>query len=235
MGSKLFSRSEINPNLDKKVRFDKGDFMARLWAHFGAPEPADGGFTYALRDRESGHELTAYSGPSGPSYGGDHRKRDQLRPVVEALEALLSATEPVDCEMRYTAEIDYGGDQRVFGWKDGRSFDKSIDRRTPPKQAKSYEDCVAIAKEYESGYGAEAGWQQCLDAVLPEAPESVDWKGGHYEEPLGFTLEQGRPVLLYIGESGSPENVPLEAIPWKLTPLAQLWVESFLQWNWKKK
>jgi hypothetical protein len=226
MGSKLFGRHEVSPTLERRAALDKGDFLARLWAHFGAPEPADGGFHYSLRDRESGHELTAYSGPSGPSYGGDHRKREQLRPVIEALEALLTATQPVECELRYTADIDYGGGEHLFGWKDGRSFERSIDKRTPPKKAKTYEDCVAIAKEYESGYGAEAGWQQCIDQILPEAPESVDWNGDHYAEPLGFTIEDGRPFLLYIGASGSPENVPLEAIPWKLPPVARLWLDS---------
>src|SRR5687767_10319006 len=115
LGAKLFSRSDVNPALDMRDALDLGAFLGRLWAHFGPAKPSDDGFTYYLRDRETGIAFSAYSGASGPSYGGDDADEDILRPAIVELEKLLAKTKPVDCQIAYTLDIDYGGAQCVVG------------------------------------------------------------------------------------------------------------------------
>lgn len=89
-------------------------------------DPRDDGFYYDLRDRETGRGFSAYSGASGPSYGGPIHGGDALRPVLEDFERLLDATEPVDCELTYSADDEYGGGKRVVGYRDGKSFDRAV-------------------------------------------------------------------------------------------------------------
>jgi hypothetical protein len=123
LGSKLFTRRDVNSRLTVDRAMDRGAFLGRLWAHFGPPSSRHGGFEYHLRDRETNLDFIAYSGPHGPSYAGDPEQRHVLLRVFEALDQLLEDTKPVDCAMEYAAELDYGGGKWVIGCKDGRSFD----------------------------------------------------------------------------------------------------------------
>jgi hypothetical protein len=122
---KLFGRDDVNPRLDFATAMDAGAFLARLWALFGPPTAVDGGFEYGLVDRETGLGFSAYSGASGPSYGGPIGGDASLRPVLEAFERLLDETPPMECEMSYAADDEYGGGRRVVGFRDGRSFDRA--------------------------------------------------------------------------------------------------------------
>jgi hypothetical protein len=131
MGCKLCGRRQVNPRLDFKTAMDPGAFLARLWALFGAASREDDGFIYELSDRQSGLEFSAYSGPSGPSYGGDHQQLAELRPVLEDFERLLEATEPVDCEHVFRAGLEDGGGEIAIGWREGRSFERSVRRPHP--------------------------------------------------------------------------------------------------------
>jgi hypothetical protein len=119
---------------------ERADFLARLWALFGEPDPADGGFSYAIRDRETGLEFEAYSGASGPSYGADHRPA--YGPVLDAFDALLDATEPAECELRVGVEAEYGGGFARLGCKNGKLFDRS-----EPLSAKELHRRVIAAKK----------------------------------------------------------------------------------------
>jgi hypothetical protein len=132
LGSKLFHRRDVNSRLTIDRAVDRGEFLAKLWAHFGPPSPRDGGFEYFVRDPETNLVFTAYSGPRGPSYGGDAEQRFALRRVLEAFEEVLEQTKPVDCAIEYVADREYGGGKWVQGWKDGRSFDVP-DRRNRPR------------------------------------------------------------------------------------------------------
>jgi hypothetical protein len=123
LGSKLFTRRDVNARLTADRAMDRGEFLGRLWAQFGPASTRHGGFEYYLRDRETNLDFIAYSGPHGPTYGGDPEQRHLLLRVVEAFEELLEHTKPVDCAMEYVAEADYGGGKWVVGCKDGRSFD----------------------------------------------------------------------------------------------------------------
>ena len=123
LGSKLFSRRDVNSRLTIDRAMDRGEFLARLWAHFGPAAPRQGGFEYYVRDQETNLDFVAYVGPRGPSYGGDLEHRFALRAVIEAFEEMLEYTKPIDCAMEYTAESDYGGGTWVIGCKEGRSFD----------------------------------------------------------------------------------------------------------------
>ena len=123
LGSKLFTRRDVNARLTVDRAMDRGVFLARRWALFGPAVARHGGFEYHLRDRETNLDFIAYSGPHGPTYGGDPEQRHLLLRVVEALDALLEDTKPVDCAMEYAADADYGGGKWVVGCKEGRSFD----------------------------------------------------------------------------------------------------------------
>lgn len=129
LGSKLFSRRDVNSGLGLDRAMDRGAFLAQLWAHFGPPSPRDGGFEYHLRDLETNLDFVAYSTAKGPSYGGEVENRPALRRVVEALEELLDTTKPADCAFEYKADLEHGGGKWVMGCKGGRSFDVP-DRRT---------------------------------------------------------------------------------------------------------
>lgn len=123
LGPKLFSRREVNSRLTVDRAMDRGDFLARLWTQFGPAASRDGGFEYYVRDQETNLEFIAYSGPSGPSYGGELDQRFVLRRVIEAFEEMLEKSKPADCAIEYAAAADYGGGKWVLGCKDGRSFD----------------------------------------------------------------------------------------------------------------
>jgi hypothetical protein len=160
----------------------------------------------------------------------------ELRPILEDLERMLVKTKPVDCEITYTMDIDYGGAQRVIGCKHGRSFARVRDTRTSPTTARTYADCVAIAKEHEGGYGAIAGWQLCLERVLPEPPDEVTYRGRLYDNFVGFTIERNAAVMLYCHDESSPKGIPIDAIPFKKLPaVAMLWLESFVRWKLRRK
>jgi hypothetical protein len=123
LGSKLFGRRDVNSRLTIDRAVDRGAFLAKLWAQLGPPSPRDGGFEYYVRDSETGMEFVAYSGASGPAYGGALEQRFELRRVLEAFEDVLEQTAPINCAIEYTAQRDYGGGKWVLGCKDGRSFD----------------------------------------------------------------------------------------------------------------
>ena len=123
LGSKLFSRREVNSRLTLDRAMDRGAFLGRLWAQFGNASPRNGGFEYYVRDQDTNLDFIAYSGPSGPCYAGDPTQRFELRRVLEAFEEMLEQTKPVDCAMEYAADVEYGGGTWVLGFKDGRSFD----------------------------------------------------------------------------------------------------------------
>jgi hypothetical protein len=90
------------------------EFLGRLWALFGAPTGDNGkGYEYDLEDTTTGELVQAYSGSSGPSFGAAGGKRT---PSIDALEQLINATTPVDCE----ATVDYGASR--IGIKDGKHF-----------------------------------------------------------------------------------------------------------------
>jgi hypothetical protein len=123
LGSKLFTRREVNSRLTVDRAMDRGDFLSRLWAQLGPPLPRDGGFEYFVLDQESNLDFIAYAGPHGPCYGGEADRRFALRRVVEAFEELLEQVKPVDCAIEYVAGAEYGGGKWVVGCKDGKSFD----------------------------------------------------------------------------------------------------------------
>jgi hypothetical protein len=72
------------------------DFLARLWARFGPPDPSDGGFRYQVRDRETGVEFTAYSGASGPAYRS-HADDSRVAAALDAFERWIDQAAPADC------------------------------------------------------------------------------------------------------------------------------------------
>jgi hypothetical protein len=229
----FFTRSEVSPKLSAKEAADPGAFLGRLWHHFGEASPTSDGFEYYLRDRSTGFRFKAYLGAGGPGYAGTGEEH-VLRPLLEELERTLVKTKLVDCEISYRLDIDYGGAQQVIGCKRGRSYQLVRDTRTPPTRARTYQQCVSIATEYEGGYGAMTGWQLCLERVLPEPPEEVMYRGRRYDNCCGFTIERKAAVMLYCHDDSSPQGIPIEAIPFgKLPAVATLWLDSFERWKQK--
>lgn len=232
-GGKLFSRSDVNPRLGFEEAMDPGIFLAHLWALFGPARPVDDGFCYDLVDGRTGLRFSAYSGPSGPSYAGGLGNEARLKPVLEAFEALLEGTKPVDCEIAYAADIEYGGGRRKIGFESGASFDLAVvEDRPAPRAARSYEDCLATAQAHAQGYGLEAGFQACIDAVLPDLPESFELGGRHYSWCIGFSFDDlKRPVLLF-DEGEGIEQIPVREVPFDppLDEVARLWLASYERW-----
>jgi hypothetical protein len=104
---------------------DFGDFLSRLWALYGPPDEIGfEGFTYTLRDKETGMIFTAYSAGSGPAYGGAYDAISELEPILDLFEKLLQSTKPADCEIEF--ETDFG----IYrtGAKDGIPFGKTIEK-----------------------------------------------------------------------------------------------------------
>jgi hypothetical protein len=123
LGSRLFTRSELNSRLEISDAMDRGAFLGRLWGLLGQPSPRIGGFEYYVRDTKTELDFIAYVGPRGPCYGGDLAQRHTLRPILEAFEALIQHARPIPCAITYTGEGEHGGGTWVLGYRDGRSFD----------------------------------------------------------------------------------------------------------------
>jgi len=88
-------------------RDDPGNFLCRLWAHYGAPpEITEDGFRYALRDTELDQIVVALLDARGPSLAaittdaeGHRIDEEQLAASVDALASALDATRPIDCTL----------------------------------------------------------------------------------------------------------------------------------------
>ena len=110
-----------------------GNFLCRLWTHFGPPGRVDdGAFLYVLRDRDTGYVVTAYADPAGPAFGarmtddeGNAIEGAEIRmvPVVDALAELVDTTTPEDCEMELGDEL---GRMRI-GVRGGEWFEENVD------------------------------------------------------------------------------------------------------------
>lgn len=69
--SEIYGSSQIRNRVVLGRKAFIGDFVSRIWAHYGPPNDVGfEGFTYAFRDTETGLFFTAYSAGSGPAYGG---------------------------------------------------------------------------------------------------------------------------------------------------------------------
>jgi len=238
-GSKVFSRADLVPPPEA---FEPLLFLGKLTALFGPPTArVDGGFSYAIGDSACGLRFTAYSGPSGPSYGADHTlDREQLLASVRAFEDLLATVQPVDCEIEVTEEAEYGGTRVRTGLRKGRPFREEIGapakKATKSRGVKTYEDCVASAKARGGAYGLEDGWMLCLDKALPTVPDSFELGGRTYENCIGFLFSgpEKRPGYAFdeFGHDG-PETIEVTDIPWSapLSKTAQLWLTSYAQWR----
>lgn len=235
-GAKLFSRSEIASHLDHDAALDRGAFLARLWALFGPAESCDDGFRYELCDEKTGLTFTAYSGASGPSYGGYTENRARLRRMLDDFERLLARTAPVECELACSADEEYGGGARLLGFRAGRSFDRDAKARPDPRTARTHEECVAIAAEHAGRY-PRSGWQACLAFVIDVAEGEAsanDEAGSTDDDCLGFTLDDDdEPALFFVAPDASPRAVPLSRVSLArpLPGIAQLWLDAFARWK----
>jgi hypothetical protein len=98
-------------------------FLGRMWTLFGPPDAVgDGGFSYGLRDRDTGLLFEAYAGPTGPAYGGPIVHRDDLAPVIDAFERLLDQTPLADC----TLELPLEEGHDVIGVEHGAPFERHV-------------------------------------------------------------------------------------------------------------
>jgi hypothetical protein len=135
IGSRLFTRRELNSRLAIHEAVDRGEFLGKLWGLFGKPSPRSGGFEYFLHDTRTDLDFIAYVGPHGPCYGGDLALRSPLRPVLEAFEAIIEHSRAIPCAIDYAAERDIGREIWVLGYRDGKSFDVP-DRRNRRGEAR---------------------------------------------------------------------------------------------------
>lgn len=234
-GGKRFSRADFDSSSDARK---PSAFLGKLAALFGPPTPIDGGFSYTIRDLESDVTFTAYSGASGPSYGANSDvEHEKLRLSIAALEELLAAVNVADCSVELTEDADYGGDSVRVGVRGGEPFREPLKTKAKApslRNAKTYEDCVAVVTARAGGYGIEAGWELCIDKALPPVPECFEMGGRRYENCVGFSFSSGDKQPVYLFDEGlGLEEVPVETIPWA-TPLsstAKLLLSSYATWR----
>ena len=103
---------------------DFGEFLARLWSMFGPTDQIHfEGFTYRIKDNETGIIFTAYCAGTGPAFGGSMDDREAVSQVIDAFEVELKAAPLADCEIEFPT--DYG----IFrtGAHDGVAFGKTYE------------------------------------------------------------------------------------------------------------
>jgi len=113
-GTSLFKNREIN---NPKIFI--GDFLSKLWSLYGKPESIFyEGFSYTIRDKETGVIFTAYCSGSGPAYGGFQKDFENLNLIITDFEELLLTTPNADCEIEF--ETDFG--VMKCGSEDGKPY-----------------------------------------------------------------------------------------------------------------
>ena len=133
LGSKIRNRRDTlsKPGFGKE---SPGDFLSKLWALFGPPKTVGNeGFQYNLLDTKTGLIFSAYSGASGPAYGGAPKDKEALIDVLDDFDELLDAVLPVDCSIEYETGFgryrlgSVGGEPFEFAiYNDADEFDKAI-------------------------------------------------------------------------------------------------------------
>lgn len=234
-GTKIASRGEVYPDSSaaEEARIP-ALFMAKLWALFGPATAIDGGFAVPIQDRETGLRFRAYSGPSGPSYGGRWQEREALLPVIRALEQLLDRTDPVDCQLKIAVDVEYGGGALVIGVDGGEPFERrAVKRRAAVERVETTSDCLRQAERSGRHYGPKAGFQTCIAKVLPELPDQFEWRGDRYSWCVGFEVPDHGPPVFLFDEGPGLVQIPVDEIPFAepLSPAAQLWLEALRAWQ----
>jgi hypothetical protein len=70
-GAKIASRRDANARLTPLEAIDDDRFLALLRRRLGEPDQrGDSAYSYCVRDTAREIDFEAYSGPSGPAYGG---------------------------------------------------------------------------------------------------------------------------------------------------------------------
>ncbi len=116
---KIFSRSDVQSYRLDDYQFEIGDFFARIWSFFGKPDFVSyEGFEYTFKDIENGIVFSAYSGASGPSYGGRCENEQLYKDSIQAFEKLLEGAQLVDCKVKFFTDFGI----LITGAKDGDIF-----------------------------------------------------------------------------------------------------------------
>ena len=87
----------------------------------GAPdEVTDNGYAYGVGDLSTGVRFSAYSGASGPAFGGDPRSEAEAAPVLRDFDRLLQDTSLSDCSV----SIEFDDSSLTIGVSDGEPFER---------------------------------------------------------------------------------------------------------------
>src|SRR5205823_1392766 len=120
-----------------------------------------------------------------------------------------------------------------IGWQHGAPLTRQHPRTMAPEDARTIEDCIAVATEHGGRHGIALGWQTCLEQVLPEPP-TFTWRGRELDECVGLTCTEDGVAYLMIVD-GAPHEIPLAQIPMPpLTSTATLWLSAYDAWRVKK-
>lgn len=119
----LANGTSLIMNREPRGPHSLADFLARTWNLYGKPDAVHfEGFSYTFRHKESGTIFTVYSAGSGPAYGGDETRAEQLLPIIHEFDALLDSTGFADCEITYDTDF---GTYRA-GCKNGNLFEEPL-------------------------------------------------------------------------------------------------------------
>ncbi len=194
--SKLYSRGDFLASPYGHEAFDTGDFIGRLRTLYG-PQP---GNEYVLRHKATGFVVTAYSGASGPSFGGGPRYFGAL-PAPDHLSMLPPASDPAAILARRAADpvIAAGDPSQELAT---RPADAALGKR------------IATYNRHMADADAPVGMPPIvarLDALLESVPPA-DWEETGYDEDSVTVSRAGAAG----GHSFAQELAPAQAIEFLL-------------------
>jgi hypothetical protein len=233
LGSKVCSRVDVLERLAPELRdralaesergMSEGAFLGRLWGKFGPPEQCDDGFLYPVRDTATGETFNAYSGPSGPSYGAQPGRREELKPVLVAFETWICQGPPAECSFEYVS--DEFGTQRV-GIREGKPFEETV---APPKirpqleRARSVRECFEMLEQWDANeplHGFRVAFEDTLEPTVQKLVDDFEMFGIDYD------------ARCITADDIHGHGIPLDDL--KLPPLkgaAAHWMRAYRKWR----
>jgi hypothetical protein len=238
-GTKLCGRMQVNPTLSTEDALDDERFLRQLWTHFGPPELIDEGFSYNIRDDETNLKFRAYSGASGPSYGGSvnffskpiaGKLLPNIQQVLEVFDAWLETT-PLSNNWELTRDSNSG--KIRIGMRNGIRFKKREEEHKQTNLTSESDLGLDHVNKLAENLPSAVSWQTILEQVLPELPETISIDGNQYSWCLGLSVDQQLGAYYLFDEGFGLEEILLEEIRFDkpLSVEAQSWLSTYQKWS----
>lgn len=238
-GTKLCGRMQVNPTLSTEDALDDERFLRQLWTRFGSPELIDEGFTYNIRDDETNLKFRAYSGASGPSYGGSvnffskpitGKLLPNIQQILEIFDAWLEAT-PLSNDWELVRDSNSG--KIRIGMHNGIRFEEHEGEHSQINLTPESDRGLDYVNKLAESLPDTAGWQKILEQILPELPETILLDKNQYSWCLGLSVDQELGAHYLFDEGFGLEEILLEEIEFDepLSAEVQSWLSTYKQWR----